>query len=97
VPVTDAYDNPVPDLDYGPAAARRVAWGHLQPAGSTESAEPGRRPVVTAWRLFSIEPVTARERVEWQGQVLDVDGEPDQFEPRFGRVHWESRLKHVES
>ncbi|XVV05332.1 hypothetical protein ACQPW3_08050 [Actinosynnema sp. CA-248983] len=95
-PVADAYDNPTPDLDYGPDAARRVMWGHLQPLGSTEPAEPGRRPVVTRWRLFTIEPVTARERIEWQGRVLDVDGEPDRFEPRFGLVHYETRLKHVE-
>ncbi|NUT47327.1 MAG: hypothetical protein HOV94_08445 [Saccharothrix sp.] len=92
---TDEYDNPTPALDYGPDAQRRVAWGHLQPAGSTESAEPGRRPVVTRWRLFSIEPVTAHQRIEWRGLVLDVDGEPDRFEPRFGLVHYETRLKHV--
>ncbi|ONI92472.1 hypothetical protein ALI22I_03465 [Saccharothrix sp. ALI-22-I] len=73
-----------------------MAWGHLQPAGSTEPAEPGRRPVVTAWRLFTLEPVAARERVEWNGKTLDVVGEPDRFSPRFGRVHWETRLKHVE-
>lgn len=96
VTVTDDYDNPDPDLDYGPDAARRVAWGHLQPAGSSEPAEPGRRAVVTAWRLFTLQPIAARERIEWNGKVLDVDGEPDRFEPRFGRVHWECRLTHVE-
>ena len=88
--VTDAYDNPTPNRDYGPAATRRVAWGHPQPLGSTEPTKPGRRPVVTRWRLFTIEPVTARDRIEWRGQVVDVDGEPDRFEPRFGRVHYES-------
>ncbi|WP_433268166.1 hypothetical protein ACQPZF_03535 [Actinosynnema sp. CS-041913] len=95
-PVTDAYGNPTPELDYGPDAARRVMWGNLQSAGSSEAAEPGRRPVVTAWRLFSIEPVTARQRIEWRGLVLEVDGEPDRFEPRFGLVSYETRLKHVQ-
>jgi hypothetical protein len=94
--VTDAYDNPAPTWDYGPGAARRVMWGHLQPAGSTESADPVRRPVVTSWRLFTLEPLAARERIEWRGLVLDVNGEPDRFEPRFGLVHYETRLRHVE-
>jgi hypothetical protein len=94
--VTDAYDNPTPDLDYGPNAARRVLWGHLQPAGSTEPVEPGRRPVVSAWRLFTLEPLTAREHIEWRGLVFDVMGEPDRFEPRFGLAHYETRLRHVE-
>lgn len=41
-------------------------------------------------------PVTARERIEWQVWVLDVDGEPDRFEPRYGLVHYQTRLNHVE-
>lgn len=70
--------------------------GHLQPLGSTEPVEPGRRPVVTRWRLFTIEPVTARKRIEWRGRVLAIEGEPDPFEPRFRLVHYETRLRHVE-
>jgi hypothetical protein len=93
---SNVYDNPAPDLDYGPDAACRVMWGHLQPLGSTEPAEPGRRLVVTRWRMFTIEPVTASERIEWRGRVLDIEGEPDRFEPRFGLVHYETRLRHVE-
>jgi hypothetical protein len=95
-PVTDEYDNPTPDSDYGPDAPRRVMWGLLQPVTSTEPTEPGRRPVVTSWRLFGIECLAARERIEWKGRVLEVEGEPDRWEPRFGHIHYETRLRHVE-
>ncbi|GAA1306031.1 hypothetical protein [Saccharothrix xinjiangensis] len=45
---------------------------------------------------FGIERLAARERIEWKGRVLEVEGEPDRWEPRFGHVHYETRLRHVE-
>ena len=93
---TDAYDNPTPQLEYGPDAPRRTAWGLLQPGGSTEPVQPGRAPVVTTWRLFTGAPLGARERIVWHGRVFEVTGDPAYWSPRFGHTHYEARLTHVQ-
>ncbi|MCP2092663.1 hypothetical protein LV78_000603 [Actinosynnema pretiosum] len=95
VPVPDAYDNPAPAWDYGPDATRRVGWGRLTPAGSTESAEPGRRPVISRLELVTFDHLAERDHVEWKGRAYQVDGAPDVHEPRFGLVQYQARLKHV--
>jgi hypothetical protein len=94
--LVDEYDNPTPALDYGPAAPRRILWGLLQPTGSTETAEPGRAPVTMSWRLFTLQAIGARERIEWNGRVLQVDGEPARWSPRFGHTHYEATVTAVE-
>ncbi|SDC25731.1 phage head completion protein [Actinokineospora iranica] len=96
VEVPDDYGNPTPRLDYGPTAPRRVVWANVQPVGSSEPAAPARTPVVTRWRVFTFDPIGARERVQWRGRVFEVDGEPDVWAPRFGRAHHELTLRHVE-
>ncbi|MER6665725.1 hypothetical protein ABT256_14375 [Amycolatopsis japonica] len=96
VGVADEYGNPVPRLVYGPNAPRRTVAGHVQPGGSTEPAAPGRQAVVTKWRAFTAAPVTARERIEWDGRTFEVSGEPARWSPRFGYVHYELTLTHVE-
>ncbi|OXM63142.1 phage head completion protein [Amycolatopsis vastitatis] len=94
--VTDAYGNPTPQLEYGSDAPRRPVWGLLQPGSSTEPASPGRAPVVTSWRLYTQSAIAARERVVWQRRVFEVSGEPSWWSPRFGHVHYEARLTHVQ-
>ncbi len=94
--VVDEYDNPAPARDYGPAAPRRAIRGLMQPGGSTEPAAPHRQPVVTSWRLFTTAAVTARERIVWQGRTFEITGEPARWSPRFGHVHYEAVLTHVE-
>ncbi|MGY6652815.1 hypothetical protein ACXIZN_11655 [Amycolatopsis sp. TRM77291] len=96
VPVPDEYENPVPRLTYGPDAPRRTVAGFMQPGSSTEPASPGRQAVVTGWRAFTAAPVTARERIEWDGRTFEVSGEPARWSPRFGYVHYELTLTHVE-
>ncbi|MEV6448453.1 hypothetical protein [Amycolatopsis sp. NPDC051716] len=96
VATTDEYGNPVPRLTYGPDAPRRIVPGLVQPGSSTEPAVPGRQPVVTSWRAFTAEPVTARERIEWDSRTFEVTGEPARWSPRFGYVHYELTLTHVE-
>jgi hypothetical protein len=96
VAVPDDYDNPNPRQDYGPLAPRRTVWANVQPDASTEPAAPARGPVVTGWRVFTYDPIGARERVVWNGRVCEVDGEPSRWSPRFGRVHYELVLRHVE-
>ncbi|NUT90524.1 MAG: hypothetical protein HOY78_00710 [Saccharothrix sp.] len=41
--------------------------------GSSEPAQPARQPVVTRWRSFTIQPVTARDRIEWRGLARTGD------------------------
>lgn len=96
VPVPDEYGNPVLRLTYGPNAPRRKVSGLVQPDSSTEPVVPGRQPVVTSWRAFTAEQVTARERIEWDGRTFEVAGEPARWSPRFGYVHYELTLTHVE-
>ncbi|WP_328611778.1 hypothetical protein OG943_22550 [Amycolatopsis sp. NBC_00345] len=96
VPITDEYTNPVPRLTYGPDAPRRIVAGLVQPGSSTEPVVPGRQPVVTSWRAFTAEPVTARERIEWDGRTFEIAGEPARWSPRFGYAHYELTLTHVE-
>lgn len=95
----DEYGNPVPRLDYGPAAPRRAMRGLLQPRTSSEQAEhtePGRHAVTGTWWLLTFEPIRARERVEHDGRVYAVDGEPERWAPRPGHVHYETTLTHTE-
>jgi hypothetical protein len=94
--LVDEYDNPTGRLEYGPDAPRREIWGQLQPTGSREDPQPGRQPVITTWRLFTFQAIQARERVEWNGRTLDVQGEPDAWAPRPGRIHYETILSTVE-
>ncbi|ACU37162.1 hypothetical protein [Actinosynnema mirum] len=94
VPVPDAYDNPTPTFDYGPDAARRVGWGRLTPVGSTESAEPGRRTIVSRLELVTFDHLTEHDHVEWKGRTYEVDG-LSEYTPRFGLTSYQARLKHV--
>ncbi|XVV06338.1 hypothetical protein ACQPW3_13480 [Actinosynnema sp. CA-248983] len=96
VELRDEYDNPTTRLDYGPTAPRRRIRGFLQPGDSTTQAEPGRQAVTGRWFAFTLDPIHARERVEHDGRVFLVDGEPERWEPRPGRVHYEARLIRVE-
>ena len=97
VGVVDEYGNPVLRLDYGPGAARHPIAGLIQPTGSTPHPEPGRQAAaVTTWRLFTTTPITARDRILWQGKTFQVTGEPSWWSPRFGHTHYEANLTHME-
>lgn len=96
VEVRDEYDNPTPRLDYGQAAPRRHMRGLLQPRTSTGQTQPGRQAITSTWWTYTVEPIHPRERVEHHDRVYAVDGEPERWEPRPGRVHFETTLTHVE-
>lgn len=95
--VPDAYDNPTPALDYGPDAPRRTVAGLLLPRDTARTdASPGRAAVTGAWWLLTTDPIRARERVTVDGRTFAVEGEPAQFAPRPGFVHYETVLTHTE-
>lgn len=84
---TDRGGNTVPD--WSPSAASRLTVTSLnvQPNSQSESVEESRNSVVTGYRVQSAEgtrpDVTAGDRIEWRGQMYEVDGEvaewPDLF------------------
>ncbi|WP_170166514.1 hypothetical protein [Lentzea atacamensis] len=51
--------------------------GMLQPRTSATTAEPGRQAVTGSWWLFTLDPIAARERVEYDGRVYQVEGDPE--------------------
>ncbi|ONI86926.1 hypothetical protein ALI144C_09735 [Actinosynnema sp. ALI-1.44] len=96
VAVVDEYGNPSPTLHYGPGADRREIWANVQPARSRGDPAPGRDPITASWSLFTYSPIAARERVEWRGLVLLIEGSPATWAVRFGRIHYQATLTHVE-
>jgi len=78
-----------------PAAARsEPVRASVQPDSSDE-ATTGRQTAITSWRLFA-GPGTdllATDRVEWDGLVLEVDGEVARWKHRGRPHHVEAVLK----
>ncbi|MFD4637385.1 hypothetical protein ACFWN2_08735 [Lentzea sp. NPDC058436] len=56
---------------------------------SATTAEPGRQAVTGTWWAFTLDPIHARERVEYDGRVYQVEGAPEHWEP--GWVEFISR------
>src|SRR5438270_13517807 len=96
IDVADEYGNPTPRLDYGPTAPRRTMPGLMEPTSTQQSTEAGRQAITATWRLFTAEPIAARERIEWNGRLFAVQGEPARWSPRFGHTHYETTLIHVD-
>lgn len=72
--ITDAYNNLIRDW----AHATRTEVRAVVQARSTTEVTAGRDQTVTTYRCFLPDgtPVTAQDRLEWSGVVLEVDGEP---------------------
>lgn len=70
----DAHGNPVETWG-APVTVEGCAFA---PAGSIESVEPGRNPVVTSPTVFAPAgtAVSARDRVTVRGLLYQVDGDP---------------------
>lgn len=83
-------------LDWSPAAVDRAALPplNIQPRVQAEQTEDDRSPVVTGWRIQADHgvdlDVTAEDRIEWAGLLLEVDGEvarwPDPVEGGLDHV-----------
>ncbi|MBD9703375.1 hypothetical protein IHE56_15055 [Streptomyces sp. ID01-12c] len=76
---TDRGGNTV--KDWSPGAVSRLTIGQLniQPTSQTEQTDATRTAVVTGWRVQSEEgtapDITAADRIEWNGMLLEVQGE----------------------
>ncbi|MEU7160328.1 hypothetical protein [Streptomyces chrestomyceticus] len=97
--ITDRYGNTTSERDWTRATRTTVRRVSVQPDTSTEGT--GDRPVVVSgWRLITRRGVdidlTAGDRVEHAGRVLDVDGDIARWIVG-GRIHHaEARLKEVD-
>lgn len=85
-------DSTVPD--WSPDAVSRVTVTdvNVQPNTQDEATDPTRNAVVTGWRVQSAPgtapDVTALDRIEWRGLLLEVEGEVAQWsDPTDGSPH----------
>jgi hypothetical protein len=84
---TDRGGNTVPD--WSPSAVNRltVSGLNIQPNAQSEAADEQRDATITGYRVQSAEgtapDIKATDRIEWNGQTFEVDGEvatwPDLF------------------
>ena len=82
------------ERDWSPGAVSRLTVQDLniQPASQNETVDATRAAVVTSWRVQSAEgsrpDITAADRLEWRGMLLEVDGEVAEWpDPLVDAVH----------
>lgn len=74
VTATDDYGNTV--LDYGNDAERREVKAYVRPAPASEDIAD-RNAVTAAWQVHTNDlGVGALDRVEYEGDVYEIDGQP---------------------
>ncbi|MEV5680966.1 hypothetical protein [Streptomyces sp. NPDC052179] len=89
--------NPDGVPDWSPPAVGRADLPplNIQPRVQDEGTEADRSPVITGWRIQADHgvdlDVTAQDRIEWDGLLLEVDGEIAQWPDPV-----EGGLDHVE-
>lgn len=87
---TDGYDDEV--LDYANGTMRDVP-AYVQPAVGTETETGDRKAVTWHWTVYTTDPdITARARVEWRGDVHNIQGPPRVWDVPGGFHHTELRL-----
>jgi hypothetical protein len=76
---TDRGGNTVEDWSDGAVSRLTVGQLNIQPTSQVETTDATRTAVVTGWRVQSEEgtapDITARDRIEWNGMTLLVEGE----------------------
>jgi hypothetical protein len=75
----DRGGNTVPDWSADAVNRLTVTGLNIQPNSQSEDADEQRDAVVTGYRVQSAEgtapDITAVDRIEWRGQMYEVDGE----------------------
>ena len=73
--------------DWTKKTSRRMRCS-VQPVSSSED-NADRETIITRWRwrwpMSSPVPVTSEGRVEWLGQVMDIDGDIEEWRPERPR------------
>ena len=92
---SDRYGNTT--YDYTGAATRTPIRAWIEQAGAREPLSDGRDPAVTGWLLITNHlGIAARDRIEHDGRVLEVDGMPAPVHTPAGVHHLEAHLTSVE-
>ncbi len=75
---TDRGGNTIRDWTAGAVTRLTVEDLNIQPTSQSEQTDATRTAVVTGWRVQSAEgtapDITAADRIEWDGMVLEVQG-----------------------
>lgn len=81
----DAYGNLIPNWG---TAVETVEPAHVHPASSDETVV-NENTVVTRWKvtLLPLTAATALSRVEWRGDLFEVDGDVMPAIDQRGRIH----------
>ncbi|WP_405925413.1 hypothetical protein [Streptomyces sp. NBC_00035] len=95
---TDRYGNK--KRDYGDAAERiPVEQLNVQPSGGSTEDTDDKQVTVTGWLLISAPGTTPdlreTDRIEVDGQVLEVTGKPVRWPSPYEMLHIEAQLKEV--
>lgn len=90
-PDGDVYGNET--LDWGNAEERDVI-GHVQPVAAPEEIASGRDAIVTRYRAWlpAGDPVTGYDRIVYDGQTYEVDGDPERWPSATGGLDHVSLL-----
>ena len=92
---SDRYGNTT--VDYTGAATRTPIRAWIEQTSASEPLADGRDPAMTGWLLITNHlDIAARDRIEHDGRVLEVDGLPAPVHTPAGVHHLEARLKSVE-
>lgn len=88
----DRGGNQIPDWSADAVSRQTILEVNVQPTTASEATTPERVAVVTGWHLQSPPgvdvDVTAMDRIEWAGMLLEVVGEVARwFDPLDGTVH----------
>ena len=88
---TDSHGNAT---ESGTSEKTMAAW--MQQDQRDEPLSDGRDPLVQVWLMLSNDSdILGRDRIEWSGPTLEVDGPPEPAYTPAGYHHTESTLKVV--
>lgn len=91
---TSSYGDVTYDYDPGAARTEMSAW--MQQDKRDEPRENGRDPLEQRWLMVTNETdVLGRDRIEWSGPTLEVEGPPEPVFTPAGYHHTESTLRVV--
>lgn len=90
----DSYGNQT--YDYAGGATRTTVAGWMQQDRRTEPRSDGREPLDQDWLLVTNHTdVQGRDRVEWSGPTMEVEGPPEPVYTPAGAHHVEATLRVV--
>lgn len=91
---TDSYGSTT--YDYGAAANRKQLRGWMQQDRRTEPRSDGREPLAQDWLLVTNDgDIAGRDRIEWSGPTMEVEGPPEPVYTPAGYHHTETTLRVV--